>query len=156
MLVLVDNREQAPYLFTGYDVQVEAATLSVGDYSIPGFETRIAIERKELNDLIGCLTVGRDRFERELARSRPYDFFAVVVEASLADVYQGRYTSKMNPQSALQSIVAFQIRYKTPFVWCGNRQGGEYMTYSFLEKHIREIELTRAAAVGQAEREMVA
>jgi len=69
-----------------------------GDYSLPGFEDRAAIERKSLNDLIGCLMgSNRQRFERELARGRHYDLFAVVVEASLADVSQGRYRSDMKP-----------------------------------------------------------
>lgn len=139
MRILTDTREQSPYAFTGYGVEVEAATLPVGDYSLPGFEDRISLERKSLDDLIGCLTQGRDRFERELARACPYDFFAVVVEASLADIYQGRYTSNMAPQSALQSVATFQIRYRAPFVWAGNRAGAEYMTHSFLAKFLREI-----------------
>lgn len=140
MRILIDSREQAPFTFAGYAVEVETATLPVGDYSLPGFTDRIAIERKTLDDLIGCLTQGRDRFERELAKGRPYDFFAVVVEASLADVYAGKYVSKMAPQSALQSLVAFQIRYRTPIIWAENRKGGEYMTHSFLAKYLREIQ----------------
>ena len=65
----------------------------------------------------------RDRFERELARGRHYDLFAVVVEASLADVSQGRYRSDMKPQAALQSIITFQVRYRVPFVWAGTGRG---------------------------------
>jgi len=139
VIILIDTREQAPFTFAGYDVEVERATLPVGDYSLPGFENQISIERKELNDLIGCLTVGRDRFERELAKARAYDFFAVVVEANLSDVYRGNYRSEMLPQAALQSLVAFQVRYGVPFIWAGNRKGAEYMTHSFLEKCLREF-----------------
>lgn len=139
MIILTDSREQAPYLFTGYDVETQLMSLPVGDYSLPGFTDRVSIERKSLGDLIGCLTTGRDRFERELARGRVYDFFAVVVEASLADVYNGKYQSAIAPQSALQSLVAFQVRYRVPFVWAGNRASGELMTHSFLAKYLREI-----------------
>ncbi len=150
MRIIIDSREQAPYDFRGYDVEVETATLSVGDYSLPGFADRVSIERKSIDDLISCLTQGRDRFERELAKGRAYDFFAVVVEASLADVYQGKYVSNMAPQSALQSLVAFQVRYRVPFVWAGNRAGGEYMTHSFLSKYLREIgERWKVAQNGQ-------
>lgn len=157
MLILTDTREQAPYLFQGYEVQVEPATLPVGDYSLPGFLDRVSIERKSLDDLIGCLTAGRDRFERELARGRAYDFFAVVVEASLADMYNGKYQSAMTPQSALQSVVAFEVRYKVPFVWCGNRAGGELMTHSYLSKYLREIgERFNLATNGQKAGEMAA
>jgi ERCC4-type nuclease len=141
MRILIDTREQAPFTFKGYDVDPETATLPVGDYSLPGFEDRAAIERKSLNDLIGCLMgKDRERFERELARGRHYDLFAVVVEASLADVSQGRYQSVMKPQAALQSIITFQVRYRVPFVWAGNRTGAEYITYGLLSKYLREIE----------------
>jgi hypothetical protein len=62
-----------------------------------------------------------------------------VVEASLADVSQARYRSDMKPQAALQSIITFQVRYRIPFVWAGNRTGAEYLTYSFLAKYLRKI-----------------
>ena len=64
MRILIDTREQAPFTFQGYEVDPEPATLPCGDYSLPGFEDRAAVERKKLNDLVGCL-VGkdRDRFE---------------------------------------------------------------------------------------------
>jgi len=140
MRILIDTREQEPYTFTGYEAATEPATLPVGDYSLPGFQDRAAVERKSLNDLIGShMGKDRERFERGLARGRHYDLIAVVVEASLADVSQARYQSDMKPQAALQSIVTFQVRYRIPFVWAGNRTGAEYMTYSFLAKYLREI-----------------
>lgn len=139
MRILIDTREQQPLSFTGYEVDPEPATLPVGDYSLPGFEDRAAIERKSLNDLVGCLMgKDRDRFERERARGRHYGLFAVVV-ASLADVSQGRYRSEMKPQAALQSIITFQVRYRAPFIWCGNRVGAEYITYGLLSKYLKEI-----------------
>jgi DNA excision repair protein ERCC-4 len=140
MRILIDSREQCPFAFRGYDVILEVAALPVGDYSLPGFEDRAAVERKELDDLIQCLMgKGRDRFERELARGRSLEMFHVVVEASLGDVAQGRYRSEMKAHSALQSIIAFQVRYRVSFVWAGNRRGAEYMTYWLLSKFLREI-----------------
>ena len=69
--ILFDSREQLAYGFERYDCEVMQAALPVGDYSLPGFEDRIAIERKSLDDLIACLMgTNRDRFERELAKSR--------------------------------------------------------------------------------------
>lgn len=138
--ILIDTREQSPFAFQGYEVVVESAALPVGDYSLPGFEDRVSIERKSLDDLIGCLmNSNRERFERELARGRHYELFAVVVEATLADVSQGRYRSDMKPQAALQSLMTFQVRYRVPFMWCGNRAGAEYMTHGLLSKYFREI-----------------
>jgi len=140
MRILIDTREQQPFSFTRYEVATEPATLPVGDYSLPGFEDRAAIERKSLEDLISCLMgSNRDRFERELYRGRHYDLFAVVVEATLADVLQGHYRSGMKAHAALQSVIAFQVRYRVPFVWAGNRKSAEYITYSLLSKYLREI-----------------
>jgi DNA excision repair protein ERCC-4 len=154
MRILVDSREQMPFPFTGYDVAPETATLPVGDYSLPGFTDRAAIERKSLDDLIGCLMGGnRERFERELHRGRHYDLFAVVVEAPLADVSGGKYRSEMKPQAALQSLITFQVRYRLSIVWAGNRAGAEYMTFSLLAKYLREIgERYKLAVKTQEER----
>ncbi|MCX5888260.1 MAG: ERCC4 domain-containing protein [Deltaproteobacteria bacterium] len=140
MRIFFDTREQAPFLFRDYEADPEPATLPTGDYSLPGFEDRAAIERKTLDDLVGCLMgSNRDRFERELARGRHFELFAVVVESSLADVSQGRFKSEMKVHSALQSILAFQVRYRTPFIWAGNRAGAEYCTFWLLSKFLREI-----------------
>ncbi len=158
MKILIDTREQAPFTFRGYQADPEPATLPVGDYSLPGFQDRVSIERKSLDDLVGCLRgSNRERFERELARGRHYDLFVVVVEASLADVSQGRYRSEMKPHSALQSLITFQVRYRVPFMWCGNRAGAEYMTYSLLSKYLREIgekyrQATKAQEAGAQEK----
>ena len=138
--IIVDTREQAPFTFQLFQVETERAALPAGDYSLPGFENHVAVERKALNDLIACLMNGnRDRFERELAKLRFYELAAVVVEASLEDVSKGRYRSEMKAQAALQSIFAFQVRYRVPFVWAGSRAAAEYVTYGLLEKFAAEI-----------------
>ena len=92
MKIIVDNREQRPFSFRGapHDgVTVEAGTLAVGDYSLAGLTDKVAVERKELADLVTCLGRERDRFERELARGAALDAFAVAVEASWADLASG-------------------------------------------------------------------
>lgn len=59
MRIIQDSREQAPYAFAGprYEgVEVEAGTLTVGDYSLAGLADRVAVERKELTDLDSVVT----------------------------------------------------------------------------------------------------
>jgi len=139
--IIVDNREQLPFDFAAFsNVEIIPGTLAAGDYSLPGAEHLAAIERKTIDDLVGCLTKGRDRFERELCKLRPYTLAAIAVEASLEDLARGRYTSQMQPQAALQSIIAMQVRYGIPFMFCGNRPGAEYITHGLLSKYHREIE----------------
>lgn len=102
MIILTDTREQLPYTFSKYPVQTEFAALAAGDYSLKGFQDRVAVERKSIDDLIGCLIGSdRNRFEKELARAGSFERFAVVIEASLQDVSAGRYKSDMKPHAAL-------------------------------------------------------
>lgn len=139
MKIFCDSREQAPFSFGGYDCEVLTGTLTTGDYSLAGLTDRCAVERKSLDDLLSCLTgEGRERFERELARARGLECFAVVVEASMQDIAEGRYRSRMKPHAALQSVLAFQVRYGVPFLWCGNRAVAEYAVFHYLRHYLRE------------------
>lgn len=137
MRIVVDSREQLPYQFKS---PCEVGTLQVGDYSICGLEDCVAVERKEINDLIGCLTSDRERFEKELHRGKALDYFALVIEASLRDLANGKYHSQMNPRSAVQSLLAFSIRYRLPIFFWENRAYGQRITESLLCKYAREIE----------------
>jgi ERCC4-type nuclease len=142
MRIVVDSREQTPFTFEGKDCEVVTSALPTGDYSLVGLEDRVALERKSLADLVGCLTgSNRERFERELARARGLDFFAVVVEAGFLELTAKQYRSGLNPHAAAQSILAFQVRYGTPFIWAGNRRAAEYTVYWLLSKYLREAEV---------------
>lgn len=134
MQLVIDTREQRPLGF-GEDIEVVRGTLKTGDYSLVGYETSIACERKSLDDLIGCLMgKNRDRFERELARGMEMDLFAVVVEAGYGDLLAGKYRSKIRPHAAAQSLIAFQVRYDVPFIFTGSRENSAYYIKSLLEK----------------------
>lgn len=153
MRIIRDTREQAPFTFGGYACEVQAGTLTTGDYSLAGLVDRCAVERKSLDDLLGCLTgEGRERFERELARARGLGAFAVVVKASFQDMAEGRYRSKMKPHAALQSVLAFTVRYGVPFIWAGTRAGAEYAAFHFFRHYLREAqERLRALVKAHAE-----
>ena len=90
--------------------------------------------------MIGCLTTGRERFERELYKARALDYFALIVEASLSDLANGNYRSQMGPKSAIQSLLAFSVRYRLPIWFCESRKYGQRVTESLLLKYEGEIE----------------
>lgn len=135
MKIIIDTREQNAYTFNTPSIR---GTLKTGDYSVEGFEDKVAVERKEINDLISCLTTGRERFTKELVRGMEMDYFALVIEASLADLATGNYRSKMSPKSAVQSLLAFSIRHRLPIFFCGNRAYGARVTESLLLKFVKE------------------
>jgi len=137
MKILTDSREQKPYQFK---TPSEVGKLDTGDYSIVGLEDHVSIERKELGDLINCLSHERNRFERELYRMRSLDYGALVIEASLSDIANGSYWSQMSPKSAIQSLLAFSIRYRLPIFFCESRHYGQRVTESLLLKYAAEIE----------------
>lgn len=141
MRILIDSREQTPYAFAGAQYQGTTATtgtLTTGDYSLQGLSDLIALERKSLSDLTGTLTTGRDRFKRECERGKGFQYFGLIIEASIEDVRKHNYRSRMTPQSLLQTLATYSVRYGLHVHWCGSRAGGEYMTYSLLQKFLRE------------------
>jgi len=137
--IVVDNREQEPYLFQGYEATATRGTLATGDYSLQGLTDLVAVERKELGDLMGCLTHDRERFTRELERLRGFEAAALVVESSFLEIAGGHYRSKMNPESAVQSLVAIMERFRLPVFFADSRQGGEYFTFHFLRHYARRV-----------------
>ena len=140
MRILVDSREQATFPFSGYDVEVVPGTLQAGDYSIPGLESLVAVERKSLPDLVACLGRERSRFCNELDRLRGHESAAVVVESPIEALAKGEYRSKMDPKAAYESVVAFMCRYRLPFYFAQDRRGAERFTYSFLRHYWRTVE----------------
>lgn len=142
LVVLVDSREQRPFTFdapTLPAVEVQRATLKTGDYSLEGLESLAAVERKSLDDLVGCLCRGRARFERELVRGASMARFMVVVESPWLDLARGKYRSRMNPLSAVESVMALQARHCTPFIFAGSREAAQYLTFSWLKHCQKEL-----------------
>ena len=136
--IVADSREQAPFRFNGYPVEVAVATLEAGDYSLAGFMRRVAVERKSIQDLVGCLGADRARFERELARLRAFDAAAVVVEAPVYALRSGRYLGRLDAGAAWQSIIAFSMRYRVPILFCQDRADAEQVTFDFLRHFMRD------------------
>ena len=144
--VLVDSREQHPWDLS--PMRLEAATLATGDYASSC--GRYLLERKNsVDELISCMTIGRDRFERELERMQAFASAIVVVEGAYTDLAAGCYRSKMNKDSALSTLVAWQQRYQIPFQFCGTRDEAERFARSYFHQQFRN-HLTALLEVQQA------
>ena len=136
-VIIQDTREQEPYLFLDKynNPQVLVAGLGTGDYSVLGFEDRIALERKSLDDFVGSISNGRERFEREVQRGQDLDYFAVIIKGSMEDVRRHQYRSLMLPHAVLQTAISWELRYGCRFIWAGSRPAGEYVVYNTLRKY---------------------
>lgn len=141
--IVIDSREQLPYCFDGHPVEQKA--LRTGDYSIIGCENLFAVERKSVNDLVSTVTHGRDRFERELARSNGLKRLYLIIESNLQAIVNGDYRSKANPASIIGSLLAWEQRYPALRVmYCDNRQLAGRMVKSLLFRCFLEFSSERA------------
>ena len=130
--IITDTREQIPFEFPDSPCPIERTALPAGDYSILGMETRVAVERKELNDYVQSVIHQRDRFRRELARLQAYDAAIIVVEGSLGDIFAKHYQSGAHPMSILGATISIMVDYAIPVVFCDNRQIACRFTQDFL------------------------
>jgi len=83
--IFVDTREQTPLRF---NYPIEIKTLSYGDYSFSDINASCGchVERKSLNDFLGTLSGGFDRFKNEIERADAQgSYLVVVVERKLDD-----------------------------------------------------------------------
>ena len=141
ILAVVDTREQLPLELP---LRTITGTLPTGDYSVSGFEDLICVERKSLPDLIGCMTSGRIRFEKELQRMKAYDARCVVVEASWQQLRNGEYRSRITPDAATHSIVSWLSSYAVPFLFVGNRESAAdavaYFLFTSTKKYYERLQ----------------
>lgn len=155
--IVIDTAEGQPYSFTEMksDANQEHRPLvvntefaccgrwpnSYGDYSIKGFEHRIAIERKSMEDAHSTILGWdgrRERFECELENLAKCEAAMVVVECSFEQLIQeapqwGAKTKSQNAKSLSRSVLAFMRRYRVPWLFAGGRRMAEIHTFRFLE-----------------------
>lgn len=120
--VIIDSREKVPFRFDPGTVATTRRALPEGDYSVLGYETEIAVERKSLEDFVSTMIYARDRFKRELERLRDYRVACVVVEADVRDVVLGRYRSRAHPNAILASALAIYVDFGIPVFFCSDRE----------------------------------
>jgi ERCC4-type nuclease len=113
-IIITDSREQQPLRFTRYPSEI--AGLTTGDYSVKGFESDFAVERKALDDLLHSITTERERFMREVDRLRGYDFARLLIVGTEAQVMARAYRSRMEPKSVLASLLGIEAR-GLPVAW---------------------------------------
>ena len=119
-----DTREQLK-LITTAGVTLVRVTLKEGDYTTQKLFDTARIERKSPSDLVGSLTHGRQRFEREADRLLKYPFRCIVVEGSAADVSR---IGRIHPNALLGSLASLHARWGLPTIFLENREAlGSYI-----------------------------
>lgn len=138
MVILRDTREQntarARRRYKAFGLPCEKAVLDYGDYtynaalpsgSIYSVTDRIkpmcAIERKmNLDELAGCFTHDRKRFEAEMIRCQQNHgrMYLLVENASWELLLLGKYRSRFRSKAFLASLTAWMVRYDLQVIFC--------------------------------------
>jgi DNA excision repair protein ERCC-4 len=134
LIIIQDSREQQPLHFTRYPSEV--AGLVTGDYSVRGFESDFAIERKSLDDLLQSITTERHRFMREVDRLRGYDFARLLIIGTEAQVMARAYRSRMEPRAVLASLLGIEAR-GLPVCWARSPEVAASMVEAWAGYYVR-------------------
>jgi len=146
MEILVDTREQdtdrARGRYARFGVPYKRHTLDYGDYTynfmLPNktwlyeadmsVKGQVCIERKmNLDELAGCFTRERKRFEAEFKRAQENGakIYLLVENATWENLLNGKYRSKFNAKAFEASIIAWTIRYNMQIIFCKDETSGE-------------------------------
>jgi ERCC4-type nuclease len=136
--ILIDTREQTPFTLAGYETRI--ATLKTGDYSLEGFEDKVAVERKSKEDAYGCVGSGRRRFVECLERLAGLERAAIVIERSIENFDQEPPTrTKIDSRMAVGSYISWSCKYRIPVFWCHNKLYAERITVRFLMAYLKHV-----------------
>lgn len=120
-----------PFKFKGY--RTTLAALKTGDYSVAGYEGRVAVERKSPEDMVNTLMVGRDRFDKELERAGELERFVVVVESSMAGMLMSSNGRTSAGHRVLMSRLAeLCSKHGVSVLFCDSRNMAQIMCLEVL------------------------
>ena len=128
--IIIDTREQQPYAFDGW--KTISKKLDFGDYSLEGYETDCAVERKSFADAYGCVGRSRHRFERHLDGLRRMLRPLIVIESGLAEFATPPRRTRVTAAQAIGSYISWSCTTGIPVVWTGSRAFAERVTLRWL------------------------
>ena len=108
--IVVDTRENTPWAFPAHLATVRRGKLDAGDYALAG-DLNFAIERKSLNDFIGTISTGWERFQNEIERMIFYPAMIVLIEGTFTDILTQNYNHPdMKPHFIIKRIAELAMQ----------------------------------------------
>jgi ERCC4-type nuclease len=139
LVILVDQQEKCPA-----DVSpcgTEFAHLAVGDYALKHLGTEAVVERKSEGDLLTCLGVDRDRFNRQVIRLMGCRHRVLVVESTWERLSAGEWRSKITPASVIGSLTGLMADGLPVALVGDHEQAGRFISrffYLVAKRRLRE------------------
>ncbi len=143
-VVLVDTREQEPLpLYMNHPNWIggeRRIALKTGDYTVEGMESFLALERKNLADLVACTVSYRRRFLAVCARLAQFRWKAILVEATFEDIKGGfepfDIPSEAHPNAVCGTLDAIEAKFGIPVIYTSTIQElATERAASWLSKH---------------------
>lgn len=107
--VIIDSREKVPIRFPDH-INVSVSKLEYGDYIISEFK-RLSIEKKTINDLCGTISMGYDRFRRELDRAKQDKGYIVILcDSKFSDFKSIEYLPHTKKIKATYDFLSKRLR----------------------------------------------
>lgn len=148
MDIIVDTREQKPFLFKSYaDVNVTINTIKTGDYTCLNYESVVTVDRKatpaELSLNLGSKL---ETFTRELERMRSIQFcyFVCAFPYSYLETFpvnsnipKSKWKRlKITGKYLTKKVKEIEEKYENvKFIFCRNEFEAEEVTYNILKEH---------------------
>lgn len=133
-VIHIDTREQKPLFFKNS----KDHKLDFGDYTIGGENyTYTYVDRKSEGDFKGTMTVGFDRFKKELERARQFNaYLYIVTESSIDKIIKnnkyGSYSSNLSYVWHNMRILTHEFKGHCQFVFSGNRPNSQLLIPNLL------------------------
>ena len=161
--LLVDTREQRPYLFSDkYYLQhglegIDKKALVVGDYTIEDIRHQVAIERKQLGEYLICLGTDRRRFEAEVVRATELGIMLFcIIEGtnnwSNDKEVQQATGSRLTLASIHGTEASWSTRYNYRVFYCGSRTAAEMRCFNLLLYFYKKLKQAEMPQKGRKRR----
>lgn len=145
VIAIIDSREQTPLDLE--PLTTITSTLPTGDYSIRGLEHVVAIERKSLDDLVGCVGRDRERFDREVQRLLAFPVRILVIESSWEAIeshepINPQWRGKVSKESVLGSLMGWQAAGLSVHMAGDHERAGKHvarMLYTVARRRYAEL-----------------
>jgi len=105
--IIIDKHEQTPWFWPPDLATMVRGTLNAGDYALVDDDRKFAVERKSLDDLVGTLASGWQRFKNELQRMKDLEMPAriIIVEGNFQDILDHKYNHpRVSPRFVLRRL----------------------------------------------------
>jgi hypothetical protein len=133
-VIHIDTREQKPLFF----LNSKDNKLDFGDYTIGGKDyTYTYVDRKSEGDFKGTMSVGFQRFRKELERAKQFNaFLYIVTESSIDKIIKnnkyGSYSSNLSYVWHNMRILTHEFKGYCQFVFSGSRPNSQLLIPNLL------------------------